>query len=220
MQKFPQLNKSSGHSIGYYTKNTLGMGAKILFGSFVAIGLTLTLFAVIREFNKTEVLASSVKPKDVSTVVPKNTDSPNPVLLTIPSLNISAGFEPLGLNPDRTLEVPKNDMGVGWFIHGAKPGQIGTSIIVGHLDSVKGPAVFANLNKIKPGDKIIIKRDDGSVVTYRVDYLSKFSQDNFPTQAVYSPVSFAGIRLITCSGVWNKKTGHYSDNLVVFGSKI
>jgi sortase (surface protein transpeptidase) len=147
-------------------------------------------------------------------------NAPNPSQLNIPSLNISAPFEELGLNNNHTLAVPQNSMGVGWFVYGAKPGQIGAAVVVGHLDTAKGPAIFADLSKIKPGDKIVITRDDGSVVTYRVDSLAKYSQSNFPTQAIYAPVSYAAIRLITCSGTWDKKAGHYSQNLVVFGTEI
>ncbi|MDR3642830.1 MAG: sortase [Candidatus Doudnabacteria bacterium] len=147
-------------------------------------------------------------------------NAPDPSLLSIPSLKLSAPFEPLGLNPDHTIAVPKNNMGVGWFVYGAKPGQNGAAIIVGHLDSASGPAIFASLQYIKPGDKIFITRADGSVVTYRVDSLAKFPQNRFPTQAIYGAISYPGLRIITCSGTWNKTSGHYSDNLVVFGTEI
>jgi LPXTG-site transpeptidase (sortase) family protein len=150
----------------------------------------------------------------------QTTPTADPVNLNIPSLNISAPFIHLGLNADHTLEVPKTATDVGWFIHGAKPGDIGPAVVVGHLDSPKGPAVFANLKNIKAGDLITINRVDSTSVQYKVDSISKFSQDNFPTEAVYGTINYAGLRLITCAGTYNKAQGHYSDNLVVFATLV
>lgn len=153
-------------------------------------------------------------------VAAESSVKPGPSLLTIPSLKIAAPFELLGIKSDHTIQVPKDYMSVGWFVYGAKPGEIGTSVIIGHLDSPKGRAIFADLSKIKIGEKIVIQRTDGSIVTYIVESTAKYSQDNFPTNEIYSPVAYAGIRLITCSGTYNKNAKHYSDNFVVFGRKI
>jgi sortase (surface protein transpeptidase) len=159
---------------------------------------------------------------------PNNSDTPieaasttsEPSSLSIPSLNIKAKFERLGLNPDNTLQVPQNPNRVGWFVNRAKAGDIGPFVVVGHLDSVNGPAIFANLYKIKPGDIVEITRADNSIVKYKIDSSSKFPQNNFPAGQVYGPISFAGLRLITCSGTYIKDAKHYSDNLVVFGTLV
>lgn len=157
-------------------------------------------------------------PQPTRTIVSQPTTA-DPTVLSIPSLKLSGvAFESLGLAPDHTLEVPKDAAHVGWFTDGAKPGDIGPSVIVGHLDSVSGPAVFANLKKIKQNDLVTIGRADGSTVTYRVDSLSTYSQDNFPTQDVYGSLNYPGLRLITCSGKYNKQKHHYSDNLVVYAT--
>ena len=107
-------------------------------------------------------------------------------------------------------------MSVGWFVYGARPGETGTAVIVGHLDSPNGTAIFTDLNKIKKGDEIKISREDGSEVMYVAESVSKFSQDAFPTHKVYDSTPYPSLRLITCAGTYNKQTGHYSDNLVVF----
>lgn len=145
------------------------------------------------------------------------TPTAEPASLHIPSLNVSAPFIKLALNRDRTIEVPKTEHKVGWFIYGAKPGDTGPAVVVGHLDSPKGPAVFQNLKNIKVGEEIKITRQDNSTVTYKVDAIEKYSQDNFPTEKVYGSIDFAGIRVITCSGYFDTKKGHYSENLIVFG---
>lgn len=187
------------------------------------IGVVVIVFALINPaiFYSAKPVASSevnLSPTETQPIsVVKASTTPNPNFLSIPSLNINAPFEFLGLNANQTIEVPKNDMSVGWFVYGAKPGEIGAAVIVGHLDSIKGNAIFANLNKIKTGDEIKISREDGSEVIYVTDSVSKFSQNNFPTHKVYDSTPYPSLRLITCAGTYNKQAGHYSDNLVVFG---
>jgi LPXTG-site transpeptidase (sortase) family protein len=200
--------------------NRAAFAAKLIFTGMIVLGVIIINPAVFKLFGNSIQPAGNYVSNPQPVFAVTTSSVPDPSLLTIPSLNLNAPFEPLGLNSNHTIEVPKNNMGVGWFVYGAKPGQIGAAVVVGHLDSVWGSAIFANLSKVKPGDKIIITRADGSIVTYRVDSLSKFSQNNFPTHAVYDSVSYSAIRLITCSGTWDKKAGHYSDNLVVFGTQI
>lgn len=191
---------------------------KILFISIVVIVFALinpAIFYSVKTVALSDVNLNPTKIQSISAI--KASTTPNPSLLNIPSLKINAPFEFLGLNADQTIEVPKNDMSVGWFVYGAKPGEIGATVIVGHLDSIKGDAIFANLNKIKPGDEIKISLEDGSEVIYLAETVSKFSQDAFPTHKVYDRTLYPSLRLITCAGTYNKQAGHYSDNLVVFG---
>lgn len=197
----------------------MAFAVKVFFTVMVIIGLAFinpALFTLSHSGNQS---ASSDAIAQKLPLTATSYSTLNPSLLIIPSLKLRAPFELLGLNADHTIAVPKNDMSVGWFVYGAKPGEIGTSVVVGHLNSLKGRAIFANLNKIKPGDEILIQRMDKSVVVYSVDSISKFSQQNFPTETIYGSKSYPAIRLITCSGVYNKKIGRYSENLVVFASK-
>jgi hypothetical protein len=151
------------------------------------------------------------------TVATTNDFTPKPIRVKISTLNIDASVEDLGLNADGTLAVPKKDENVGWFTDSPAPGAVGPSVLVGHLDSIRGRAVFYNLKNIKIGDEVVVEREDGSRVVFRVEQMETYSQDNFPTDKVYGPISFAGIRLITCSGTYSRLKGHYSDNLVVYG---
>jgi sortase (surface protein transpeptidase) len=164
--------------------------------------------------------ASLFGPKPGESAVLRQTETPEPTQLRIPSLGVDAPFVQLGLNKDQTIETPKGDAEVGWFIHGAKPGDIGPAVVVGHLDSVRGPAVFQNLKNIKVGDEIAIQRADGSTVTYRAESMSQYKQDSFPTQEVYGPIDYAGLRLITCAGQYSKQADRYSDNFIVYGRLV
>ncbi len=147
-------------------------------------------------------------------------DASKPVKLEIPSIKLDAKVGEVDLNPDHTLGVPQKFDEVGWYKQSPTPGELGPSILVGHLDSATSAAVFWNLKSLKQGDKILVTREDGSVVTFQVDSMKSVSQNNFPTEEVYGSIDFAGLRLITCDGVWNKREGHYSNNLVVFASIV
>ncbi len=143
-----------------------------------------------------------------------------PVEIKISAIGVDASVTTLGLNPDQTLEVPTDYSQVGWYTGSPTPGEIGPSVMVGHLDSAKAAAVFYKLKDIKLGDRIEIKREDGSIAVFEAESMELFSQDNFPTKKVYGPIDYAGLRLITCAGTFESSTGHYSDNLVVFAKLV
>ena len=144
-----------------------------------------------------------------------------PIHINIPSVDISAKIGSVGLKSDKTMEVPDSPTLTAWYKHSPTPGEIGPSVIVGHVDYINyGPAVFWRLSQLKPGDKIVIKRADGSKVTFKVTSLKSFDQDSFPTKKVYGNINYAGLRLITCGGTLDRSSGHYSNNTVVFASLV
>lgn len=141
-----------------------------------------------------------------------------PVHISIPKLELEAEFEPpLGLNEDQTIEVPESYTKVGWYMHGATPGEAGPAVVLGHVDSYEGPAVFYDLGKLEPGDEVAITREDGTTAVFVITHSQRFSQNDFPTEMVYGPTDTATIRLITCTGTYDRGIQRYSHNLVVFG---
>ncbi len=142
-----------------------------------------------------------------------------PVLLRIPSANITAPFEgALPLNTDGSVGVPKAYDTVGWFKNGPLPGEIGPSVVLGHVDSYEGPAVFFYLGQVHVGDEVYIDREDGSVLTFTITHFERIEQEAFPTDRVYGEVPYAGLRLITCSGTYDRSTQTYSHNLIVYAN--
>ena len=138
-----------------------------------------------------------------------------PVRLTIASIGVDTPLMDLGLMPDGSLEVPPDGTLAGWFTGAPTPGERGPAVIAGHVDWI-GPAIFHDLHLVVPGDLIDVARADGSTAVFAVTEVGQYPKDEFPTEAVYGAVSFAGLRVITCGGVFNKATGHYDDNFVVF----
>jgi sortase (surface protein transpeptidase) len=155
-------------------------------------------------------------------VVKKYTlNASEPVRLTVPKINLDAEFEaPLSLKADKTVGVPKAYTTVGWYNGSPTPGELGPSIILGHVDSFKGAAVFYHLGKLEVGDTFTVERADGSKPTFTVERMERYPQSNFPTDLVYGPIDHAGIRLITCTGTYNRGTDRYSHNLVVYGRLV
>jgi hypothetical protein len=133
---------------------------------------------------------------------------------------VDAELIPLGVTRLGALEVPQ-DWGVaGWFTGGPFPGGPGPAVVVGHVDSTVGPAVFYRLRELQQGDVIEVWRKGGIRSRLQVVSLRWFSKSAFPTQLVYGSVATPALRLITCGGAFDDSTGHYVDNLVVFASPI
>jgi hypothetical protein len=142
--------------------------------------------------------------------------APPPVRLEIPAIGVAARLVRLGLEPGGAMQVPGDFTTAGWFAGGPRPGQLGPAVIAGHVDSRTGPAVFFRLRELRSGDVVLIDRADGARLRFVVEGARSFSKAGFPTAAVFGPAPSAALRLITCAGDFDRASGHYLDNLVVF----
>ena len=183
--------------------------------AIVVVGFVLLLPKQAQMPNDTEVVNSNVESN-----VPAMAEA-IPTKLSIPKLKIETTFEkPLGLAPDGAIEIPESYTQVGWYEHGPTPGEYGPAVILGHVDSVSGPAVFFPLGQLEAGDDIFIDRADGSVAHFIVERLERYEQIAFPTAKVYGDIDHAGLRLITCSGTFIKGEQRYTHNLVVYAKLV
>lgn len=144
-----------------------------------------------------------------------------PIRIQIQSIHLDTTFvPPLTLNTDKTVSVPDNYTQVGWYSGGAAPGEVGPAVILGHVDSVSGPAVFYSLGQVKVGDRVTITRSDESVATFEITALNRYPQSNFPTLDVYGKTDYPALRLVTCTGIYDHGNQRYSHNLVVYGKLL
>ncbi|MGW5788907.1 class F sortase [Streptomyces sp. NPDC003757] len=141
-----------------------------------------------------------------------------PVRLLIPDISVDAPFTDLAIGAKGQLQPPPagNTNLVGWYAKGASPGEKGTSIIAGHVDTKTSAAVFARLDQLDEGDEFQVVRADGRKATFEVDSLETFEKDDFPSDRVYGDADRPEVRLITCAGDYDHKAKDYTDNLVVF----
>lgn len=147
-----------------------------------------------------------------------------PTRLTIPAIGVRSALLTLGQAADGTLAVPPPGPTydrAGWYRYSPVPGARGPAVIVGHVDSAKGgPSVFFRLGELRPRDKVMVARADGSVAVFAVDEVRRFHKTAFPAQLVYGDTDQAALRLITCGGPFDRRTGHYLDNIVVTATLV
>jgi LPXTG-site transpeptidase (sortase) family protein len=140
-----------------------------------------------------------------------------PVSLAIPAIDVKAGISRLGLNADRTVEVPRDADDAGWYGNGPAPGENGSAVILGHVDSTTGPAVFFRLKKLERGDTVVVKLSDDSVAHYQVERIALYANEDFPASKVYaSSNGRPALNLVTCGGAYDRDAGGYQSNVVVF----
>ena len=139
-----------------------------------------------------------------------------PTGLTIESIAVDVAIEPLSIGVDGELQMPKDPSEVGWW---QAPHVSGPIVVVGHVDSYTGPAAFFRVRALEPGDPIKLAFDDGGSRQYAVTRVEQVRKTAFPTKAVYQSDP-NGIRLVTCGGHFDRKTGHYDDNFIVYAMPV
>jgi sortase (surface protein transpeptidase) len=144
----------------------------------------------------------------------------NPVRIVIPSIGVDARIVPLGLNRDRTMQVPTNRADAGWFRPGPEPGEVGAAVIVGHLATTGGSGVFARLARLKRGGLIKVQVKGGPTLRFVATSMIRVAKSRFPTRRVYAKTARPTLRLITCAGRLNRATGHHADNYIVFAALV
>jgi sortase (surface protein transpeptidase) len=144
-----------------------------------------------------------------------------PVSVDIPAIGVNSELLHLGVSSDGMIQVPSlytqaNE--AAWYKYSATPGQIGASVIEGHVDSYQGPAVFFRLGALRPGDRVDVTLADGIIAVFRVTSVRQYLKSRFPARIIYRATGYAALRLITCGGVFDYATGHYLSSTVVFAS--
>ena len=156
-------------------------------------------------------------PQVIGPVLPRS----RPVEIHIPEIGVRSPLHALGMTAERTLQVPSGSRfdEAAWYERSVTPGARGPAVILGHVDSPRrGPSVFYRLGALRQGDRILVTRADGLVAVFKVDGVRPYPKDKFPARLVYGETPHAALRLITCGGTFDRATGHYRDNLVVFAS--
>ncbi|MEU4859502.1 class F sortase [Kitasatospora aureofaciens] len=140
-----------------------------------------------------------------------------PTRIRIPAIKVDAPVTGLGLTPSQQLDTPPTDQRnlTGWYRDGTAPGAAGNALVVGHADTRSGPAVFYRLGLLRVGDTVEVSRKDRRVAVFTVDSVRVIPKRDFPDALVYGPTERAELRLITCGGKFDRKTG-YESNTVVF----
>jgi sortase (surface protein transpeptidase) len=164
------------------------------------------------------VTRAQVKPASAVPLAPPVVPRSLPLALNIPAIGVSVPVSELGLNPDNSVEVPSNSQDVGWYDLGPSPGQTGSAVILGHVDTYQGPGVFFDVRSLTPGDDLSVTLVNGAVAHFAVTSVVMYSKDDFPDQEVYGPHGGSDLQLVTCGGEFDHQTGHYLSNVVAYTS--
>jgi sortase (surface protein transpeptidase) len=151
---------------------------------------------------------------------PATRTAPLPVALQIPAIGVRTGLTRLGLTRQGTLQVPNSPSVAGWYTASPRPGEIGSSIIAGHIDSYRGPGVFYRLRDLRPGNQIYVRQADGRYAVFRITAVHQYPKAHFPAAAVYGPVPDAELHLITCGGTYDYARHNYLSNIVVYSTEV
>lgn len=159
--------------------------------------------------------------------IPSRTTGPlmpvsTPTSIDIPAIDVSSSLMELGLNSDGTVEVPPVDPGApaGWYEGSPEPGTLGPAVILGHVDTRAGPAVFYRLGHLREGDEILVTREDGTVAVFAVETVESYPKSEFPTKQVYGNTDHVALRLVTCGGDFDRSIRSYLDNVVVYATLV
>jgi LPXTG-site transpeptidase (sortase) family protein len=143
----------------------------------------------------------------------------DPVRIVIPAIHVDVAVVPVGVADDGSMEIPEYTK-TGWFKVGPAPGAPGPSVIVGHVSSKKGRGAFYSLSKMKPGDEFYVYRSSGTRATFVVVSTETVLKTKLPTKKIWNDTQESVIRLVTCGGQWDKDSGHYLSNVIVYGKLV
>jgi hypothetical protein len=192
-------------------------GVLLIAGGAAAVGVAVVAQQHAPQASRTAAGATGPSGRNRPPSLPRSL----PVSVQIPAIGVRAALLHLGVNRDGTIQVPSlSDQPAlaAWYKYSVTPGQIGASVIEGHVDTYHGPAVFFRLGALRPGDRIDVTLADGITAVFRVTGVRLYLKSSFPARAVYGAAGFAALHLVTCGGAFDDATGHYLGSTVVFAS--
>jgi sortase (surface protein transpeptidase) len=217
-RSLPERNKTITRSLLALTVLLLLVGTACL-----VVGLQEhrhPLAGPVRQHRTVTARAATATAPEITVPAPAVVARSVPVAVRIPAIGLAVWLTQLGLNADGTVAVPTSVKVPGWFSPGPSPGQVGSAVILGHVDSFKGPGVFFQLRTLQPGNQIDVNLADGVIATFKVTSVVEYQKTAFPDQKVYGSNGSSALQLVTCGGAFDSQTGHYLSNIVVYSSFV
>ncbi|WP_079408011.1 class F sortase [Streptomyces sp. 3211] len=164
-------------------------------------------------------VAPAADPAPSATAAPMPASAPVRVRIPAAGVDTPPVLE-LGLAADGTVEVPSVADGdkIGWYTKGVTPGETGPAVLIGHFDTARGPAVLADVSRVRTGEEITVSRADGTTAVFRVRELEQVGKKQFPTAKVYGNTARPELRVITCGG--ELTDGHRPDNIILYADLV
>lgn len=139
-----------------------------------------------------------------------------PVRLRVPSVDLDAPLDQVGVRDDGLMEIPDDGDRAGWYRYGPTPGdEEGSAVLAGHVDTQEGLGAMAALMDVPMDAEVEVEMDDGSVLRYRVIGRETIEKDELPVDELFDRSGPARLTLVTCGGPWRYEASSYRDNVVV-----
>ncbi len=138
-----------------------------------------------------------------------------PTRVTIPAISVDAEVKPHGLDEKGAMAVPEDGETVAWFEPGTKPGARGNAVLAAHVDDYTGPAIFFDLKDLKVGDEIHVE-DGEETLTFVVTRKEAYPYNEAPIRSIFGPTNNRQLNLITCTGLYDRKTNNHQERLVIY----
>jgi LPXTG-site transpeptidase (sortase) family protein len=170
--------------------------------------------------NKTEKASVTQSSEINESPTPTSVRSPEvPVRIIIPNLQVETEIESVTVDSNGNMDVPKDWNNTAWYSLGPKPGEKGSSVIDGHLDTPSGdPAIFANISNLKKGDEIKVIDEKNNTYTFSVFSVKNYELSEMPLDEIFSRNTEPMLNLITCSGVFDQNKKMYTHRTVVYST--
>jgi sortase (surface protein transpeptidase) len=145
-----------------------------------------------------------------------------PTRVTVPSISAESSLVATGLKENGSLEVPpvSQPMQASWFDQSPTPGEVGPSVVLGHVNGGGQPGIFAKLKDVVAGAQVFVDRADGQRAVFEVSRVDTIPKDSFPTDAVYNDTANPQLRLITCGGDYDRGARSYLSNVIVYADFV
>jgi sortase A len=140
-----------------------------------------------------------------------------PARLLVPSIHVDAAVQKVGVNAKGNMGVPNNYTDVAWYKYGTAPGQLGSSVIDGHVDNgLALSGVFKHLADVQLGDDVYVRTASGRQLHFKVVDKQSYPYTEVPLELVFARKDAARLNLITCVGAWVPGQKTYDQRLVVY----
>lgn len=138
--------------------------------------------------------------------------TPPPVELEIPKIGLIVPVVPVpSVAEGDQWYWPVPEDAAGHLLGSANPGEPGNIAVSGHVDTRRGPGIFAQLDQLRGGDIVVLRSADGEFL-YQVTEVLLVPEDD---RSVLRQTATEVLTLITCVPV-----GDYSQRLVVRAQRV
>jgi sortase (surface protein transpeptidase) len=140
----------------------------------------------------------------------------DPKRVIIPSIDVNALIQNVGIDQNSQIAVPNNVHIAGWFVESVLPAEKGLSIIDGHVNGVNiDEGVFKRLGELQKGQEVIIAFGDDSEKKFRVfDVVETGAEASASILFSQIPSIERQLNLITCSGNYDTAARSYINRTI------